>query len=247
MTRNKILLIIFAVLVIVIFGAVFYFFNNRDTNNESIPYVEETVAAERFVENNKDQLLGGTTNNFAVLSYGGEKDIKTLEQNGQEYALVRNPSIVGGLDLVSTDPFGTYYFAEDDKGERIVFGEGSPEGKHGYDEIGLVSGKLIRDRNTSTEYFVSYPESLVAQAIGLIPVPNTGASNIVLKSRYLLIKNLNSNVSVVAEIDNRGGEQGVLLVSDLVRKSLGLDNGSKSNLSVELVPAEIYQLGVVRF
>ena len=50
----------------------------------------------------------------------------------------------------------------------------------------------------------------------------------------------------MAEIDHRGGEQGTILVSDLTRKSLGIDNGSTGQLKIELVPADNFNLGVVR-
>ena len=243
MTRNRILILIILVVVIVTFA--FFYFSPED-NEEEIRNDDTNEFSQQEVPNNPNQITGGTTNDFVLITYGGKEDIKTLEENGREYALLRNPPIVEGLVLAATDLYGDYYFAEDNNGERFVFTEGSPRGKHGYNDIGLVSKRLIRERNSATEYFAAYPKSLDGQAVGLVPVTDTGSSNTFLKSRRILITNLSSNISVVSEIDHRGGEQGSLLVSDLTRKSLGIDNGSTGHLRVELVPAENFNLGIVR-
>jgi hypothetical protein len=209
--------------------------------------IQEEVITEETNQEGEVSFVGGSETDLTVISYGGARDIKTLDVSGEEYALLRNPKATGNLDLAVVDPYGNYYFAETDNGERIVFEEGTPEGKHGYEETGLVSNLLIRERNTFTEYFVAYPDSLSAQVEGLISVPDTGVANRFLKTRYLLIKNLNSNRSVIAEIDHRSNESGTLFVSEATRNALGLDNGTQGSLRIELVPAAPSTLGVVRF
>ena len=52
---------------------------------------------------------------------------------------------------------------------------------------------------------------------------------------------------MATEIDHRGSEQGVIMVSDATRKALRLDNGSIGNLKIELVESGTVNPGIVRF
>ncbi|MDA8611257.1 hypothetical protein N9L18_00100 [Candidatus Pacebacteria bacterium] len=252
--KKKKLKIIYIVSGVVLISVILFFIfgRNRIDIPEVAPENQNTT-----MEQNRELLLGGTSNNFVIYSYGGERNVKTFidgitneegdnAEEGFEYALIRNPSFVGGLELVITNPLGNYYFAEDELGNKIPFSGGSPNSRNGYEEVSAISRELLREKNTATEYFSAYPDFLSAQALGLVPVSDTGEANNLLKSRYLLITNINSNVSVVTEIDHRNEEQGTLLVSDLTRKKLGLDNGSTGNFRVELIPKEGQSLGVVR-
>lgn len=238
--KDKLLLIVsLAGIVGGISAIVFVLTQNNEPPTES--FTEEVVETPTEVPTTP-VVQGGVT----VKYYGGPTDIKTATDGGVEYALVRNPVSTGGLTLAATEPSGSYYFALSPNGERIRFSDGDSKGLHGYDEVGLVSGLLVRDRFTTTEYFIAYPDSTSARNANFTDVPDTGVANRYLSTQFAKITNKNTGRSVVAQIDHRSNQAGVLLVSQAVGRELQLDNGATGNLSIELVPANQTTLGPVR-
>jgi hypothetical protein len=182
----------------------------------------------------------------AVIVYGGPADIKTFSDGPQEFALFRNPTRTGGLELAAADLFGSYYFAIDTEGERIVYPAGDPDGIHGYSEVGLVSGDLIRERNSVTQYFIAYPDETSARIMNFPEIPDTGTANRFLSTQFAIITNKGTGERVAAEIDHRSQQQEALLVSEAVARELGLSDGSVAALEIELVDRETTSVGPVR-
>jgi hypothetical protein len=241
-TRTIIGISIIALMLIVTF-----LLNSRRNINEALTGVgQQTNATSEETEKDFIKQEELKTNLLTISSYGGSKDVKTIEINGYEFALTRNPKIVTDLNFAISNLLGDYYFAEDINGNKIIYKDGTPEGRFGINEVGLVSGKLTRTRNTQTEYFAAYPDLLSCEVLGLPPIEDTGQANNFLKTQYLKITNRNSNVSVIVEIDTRWNDSKTLLVSEAVRKSLGLDNEAKGNLELQLVPVEENKLGPIR-
>lgn len=211
--------------------------NNPEPETFTEP-VEEEVVAEPVAP----VVQGGVT----VRYYGGPSDVKTITDGGIEYALVRNPVDVGGLTLATTELGSNYYFALDAQGERIRYEAGDTKSFHGYNEIGLVSGRLLQDRFSSTEYFIAYPDSTSARNANFAEIPDTGVANRHLSTQVAKITNKNTGRAVVATIDHRSNQAGVLLISEAVGRELQLDSGATGNLSIELIPSEQAVLGPVR-
>lgn len=185
---------------------------------------------------------GGIT----VKYYGGPTDVKTAIEGGVEYALVRNPTDVGGLTLAISEPAGNYYFATNEVGDRVPYEQGDSKSLHGYNEAGLVSGEFIQEHFPATEYFIAYPDSTSARNANFTEIPDTGVANRYLSTQVAKITNKNTGRAVVATIDHRSNQAGVLLISNAVGRELQLDNGATGNLVIELIPSNQVVLGPVR-
>jgi uncharacterized protein YpmB len=185
-------------------------------------------------------------NKLKVNVYGGPSDIKTTVQGQNEYALIRNPKNIGGLDFVSSDSFGEYYFAEDVGGDRIIYKNGSPGGRFGYTDFGEVSLVAISERIPSADFYAAYPSSELASKSGFQLIEDTGVANRFLSTRYLKIKNLTNNREVIVEIDSRNNLEDTLLVSEATRVALGVDNNMLGSFDLQIVDKETNTLGVVR-
>lgn len=221
-----------AALVYVLFGN----FANQN-NNEPVTIEEPAEVIE------EEPVIGdGTT----IQYYGGPRDIKTFITDATEYALTRNPSVTNGLTLATANPFGSYYFALDENGNRIAYVAGDPQGLHGYFERGLVTGELVREKNSVTQYFIAYPDQTSARIMELPQVEDTGIANRYLASQFALVTNETTGKQVVAEIHHRSTQQDVLLVSEAVGRELDLDNGATANISIELIPQEGISTGPIR-
>lgn len=249
MSRNKLIGIGFIIIGVFAIIGFLFFINKKDpvapqnnivtpTNNASENSSTENESAEYFDSFGLGKLK--------IQTYGGPSDIKTITQKEIEYALLRNPQNVGGLEFAISDAFGTYYFAKDISGQKINFEKGEANGKFGFDEVSLVSGDLIKEKSSSTEYYAAYPTKNIALKSGIQPVEDTGTANRYLSTKYLKITNLNNNVSVITEIDTRNTEEGTLMISEATRNALKVDNGSTGSFSLEIVDQENNSLGVVR-
>jgi len=237
--RDRLLIIVIIAAIIGGVSAIVFVFNKKNSPVETfVEPIEEIPVEEPAIT----VAQGGIT----VVYYGGPADVKTITEGGIEYALIRNPENVGGLTLALSDVSGTYYYALDSNGNKILYAQGDSKGLHGYEEQGEVSGMLIRNRIPATEYFVAYPDETSARLANIEPVADTGIANRYLSSQVAVITNKNTGRSVVAEIDHRSEQNSVMLVSEAVGRELQLDSGATANLLVELVPRESVVLGPVR-
>jgi len=250
MSKTRLILIIVAV--VIFFAALGVYFtvsdNTQDQNNllptqQNPDFVSEDVVKEDTGVNDFET-FGATK--LKIVTYGGVSDIKTALSGQREFALIRNPRNTGDLEFHKSDSFGEYYFAENINGEKIEYTEGTPEGIFGIGDKGEVSGILISDRNTSTEYYASYPIQELAKKYGFIAVRDDPITNSFLKNKYLKIKNLNNNRQVVVEIDSRNPIEDTLYVSEATRKALMIDENALGSFSLEIVDKENNKLGVVR-
>jgi len=226
-------------LIIIIVALTFIIFRTPAAIQETI-IIEDEINTQQELE----AVVDRQQTQLTVQSFGGEKNVKTFFENDIEYALLRNPQLTGDFELMVVDPFGNYYY-EQEKESRIVFDNGDTSSKYGYNEIAEVSGELLRELNTDTEYFIAYPDSLSAGIAGIPEIPDSGASNRFLQTQLAVITNVNNNITVVAKIVHRGEEQGVLPVSERTRKSLGLDKGSIGNLKIGLLDSDKGEIGVI--
>jgi len=227
-------------LIILLLGFSYSILRTPEVEPQTIIIEDEVNTQEElgaFVEGSKTQLI--------IQTFGDEKNVKTFIESDGEYALSRNPGISGDLELVITDPFGNYYFTENNLGEKIVFENGNGNAKYGYQETALISGELLRNLNTDTDLFIAYPDALSAEIAGIPVVPDSGASNRFLQNQLAVITNINNNVTVIAEIVHRVEEQGVLHISERVRKSLGLQDGALGNISIGLINKSLSEVGVI--
>lgn len=247
MNKNKLIGIGLIVISIFAFIGIFFFLNKGDApaqqNTTSTP-AQTTSSNDTSEPAEYFESFG--LGKLKVQTYGGPSDIKTIEQKGVEYALLRNPINTGGLEFALSTEFGTYYFAKDTNNQKISFEKGSPSGFFGYDEVGLVSGDLIKEKFSSTEYYAAYPTKDIALKSGIQAIDDTGTANKYLGSKYLKITNLNNNVSVITEIDTRNEQEGTLMISEATKNALRVDNGSTGSFSLEIVEKENNSLGVVR-
>ncbi|MEY2641192.1 MAG: hypothetical protein RL150_585 [Candidatus Parcubacteria bacterium] len=211
----------------------------RDATPAPEPFVEQREAFSEVVET--PTVAGGIT----VRYYGGPSDIRTLLERGTEYALIKNPAATGDLTLAATEGSNQYYFATNLAGERVAYTQGDSRGMHGYDEVGLVSGKLVRDRIPAAEYFIAYPDSTSARIANFPEIADTGIANRYLASQVVRITNKNTGRSVVAEIDHRSTDD-ELLISEAVGRELELTSGATGNLQLELLPFGSIPIGPVR-
>ncbi|MFA7193661.1 MAG: hypothetical protein WC087_01975 [Candidatus Paceibacterota bacterium] len=241
----SVIIIIFA-----IFGIIFTFQDRAEVSNSPA----ENIPAEQSFDFVKEDTSSSPTeyfesfglNKLKINVYGGPKDIKTVIKNNVEYSLIRNPKSIGGLEFVSSDEFGEYYFAQDSAGENIIFTPGDASGRFGYGDVGEVSGVPIRERIPSAEYYAAYPTSELALKSGFTIVENTGVANRFLSTKYLKIKNLTNNKEVVVEIDSRNPIENTLMISEAGRIALGLDNNALGSFELVLVEKENYTLGAIR-
>jgi len=240
--KDKILVII--AIASIIGGIVAIVYISRPEKTEVI--APETSLIQENERQDQERTVDVVRGGITVYAYGGPSDIKTLVTNNIEYALVRNPENVGGLELAAVDSGVSYFFALDNQGEKIPFTPGSPNGLHGYNEVGLVSGTLIQERNSYTEYFIAYPDATSARLAGMEEIPNTGVANKFLETQVAKITNINTGKSVVAEIDHRSSRENAVLMSRAVLRELGLQNGSTGNLSIELFQKDALTIGPVR-
>ena len=223
-------------------------------NEEETPTVEPTNQQQNFDFVKEDVSKTDSSQYFEsfgvgklkVITYGGFRSVKTAVQGNREFALIRNPEEVGGLELVISNEQGDYYFAEDFMGEKIPYPDGEPESVFGYDQTGLVSGKIIRDRISSAEYYASYPTADLAKQSGFTVIGDNGASDRYLKSKYLRITNLNNNRQVIVEIDDRNPIEGTMYISEATRRALMVDEGSLGSFGLEIIEKENNSLGLVR-
>jgi len=235
----KTLAITTAVLIVVIVALTFTIFRTPTTPPETIVIEDEvdtTIELRALIEGNQTQLT--------IQTFGGEKNVKTFFNDGTNYALTRNPAATGDRELAIIEPFGNYYYSEQNE-ERIPFATGKGTAKYGYEEVASISGELLRELNTDTEYFVAYPDSLSAGIAGIEQIPDSGSSNRFLGTQFAAITNINNNVTVIAEIVHRGEEQGVLNVSERTRKTLGLSNGAIGNLEIGLISKDLSEVGAI--
>lgn len=211
--------------------------------NDTQPFVEQP---QQTTQATTTSITVSQQGGITVKYYGGASDIKTFTEAGVEYALVRNPSNTGNLTLATQQKDARYYFAIDTEEKRIPYTPGTPDGLHGYDEVGLVSETLIRERTPVIEYFIAYPDAVNARIANMKEIDDTGIANRFLASQAAILTNKNTGKSVVAEIDHRSNQKGVLLISESVGRALELDNGATGNIEVTLVPKESVTLGPVR-
>lgn len=249
MSKTRLIIIITAA--VIFFAALGIYFTV--SNNTPEPAQENLIPSQQFdfVKEDETQDSAEYFENFGVgklkvTTYGGEDDIRTSTQGSNEYALIRNPRDVGGLEFSASNSYGDFYFAEDANGEKILFPAGSPDGKFGYNDIGEASGELIREKISDTEFYAAYPIKSLAQKAGFQPVGDEGSSSRFLGTKYLKITNLNNNREVIVEIDARNSIEDTLLVSEATRKALLIDNGAFGSFSLEIIPQENNTLGVVR-
>lgn len=249
MTRTRLIIIIAAI--VIFFAALGIYFTIGNSNE---PQAETTTQTNDFDFVKEDETKSATpeyfesfgTNKLRITEYGGYSDIKTQQQGGIEYALIRNPTNTGGLDFAASNEFGEFYFAEDVGGDKIPYPDGTPEGRFGYLDFGEVSKVAISDRNPATEYYASYPSQELAKRSGFISIRDDGTANLFLNTRYLKITNLNNNRQVIVEIDSRNNIPDTLFVSEATRRALGIDNKSLGAFNLELVDKQNNTLGVVR-
>lgn len=249
---NKKTVVVLSVVIFFFAALGIYFTVNDNNNTETTPsptnsqqnfdFVKEDVSESDSAQYFESFGVG----KLKVVTYGGPKSIKTSILRGQEYALLRNPVSVGGLELTVSNPQGDYYFAENSLGEKILYTEGDPESVFGYNEVGIISELLIRERIPSAEYYASYPIQELAEQSGFSPIRDDGASNRYLKTKYLKITNLNNNRQVIVEIDGRNSVEGTLYVSEATRRALLVDEGALGSFGLEIVDKENNSLGVVR-
>lgn len=241
----SVIIIIFAIL-----GIIFTFQDRAEVSNtpsentqieQTFDFVKDDTSSEP-----EDYFESFGLNKLKINVYGGPKDIKTVAKNNIEYSLIRNPKNIGGLEFVSSNEFGEYYFAKDSEGQNIIFTAGDANGRFGYSDVGEVSGVLIRERIPSAEYYAAYPTSELALKSGFALVEDTGIANRFLATKYLKIKNLNNNREVVVEIDSRNPIENTLMISEAGRIALGLDNNALGSFELMLVEKENYTLGVIR-
>jgi hypothetical protein len=238
--RERLLLIISIAAIVGGISAIVYVSMSDAT---SITVFQEPAPIEEAKEPETPPVVEG---GITVKYYGGAVDVKTVTEKGVEYALIRNPENVGGLTIVETTPDGSFYYALDNEGNKISYPKGEAKGIHGYNEVGLVSGTLIRDRIPATEYFIAYPDATSARLANFQEVPDTGIANRFLSSQVATITNKNTGVSVIAEIDHRSSQQGTMLISEAVGRELDLSTGATANLLITLTPKESVTLGPVR-
>lgn len=240
--KDKILIIVAIASIIGGIAAITYVLwpEKEPETEEEVVLLEEPTT--QSPERTSEVARGGIT----TYVYGGLSDIKTHLSGNTEFALIRNPSNIGGLELAIIDEGMPYFFALDSNGNKIPFSEGSPAGLHGYREEGLVSGVLIQERITDTEYFIAYPDATSARLASMEEIPDTGIANQFLATQVAKITNINTGRSVVAEIDHRSSRENAVLMSRAVLRELGLQNGSTGNLTIELFPKESLSIGPVR-
>lgn len=220
-------------------------------NPQLSPFVERDTDSELIedTENSSSEAKPKTNDSrLTIKTFGGPKKIKTFIEGSSEYALEKNPEITGGLDLALVTPNNvSYYFSENEDGERVIFEEGNEEGSFGLNEVGLVSNELLINYNTETEYFAAYPDEISAEVAKIPVVSNGGNSSRELgENNNIFIKNLNNNIAVVAKIIHRSDEEGVILVSERIRQVLDIDEGSIGRLEITLLPIEESRIGVIR-
>lgn len=250
MTRTRLIIIISSI--VLFFAALGIFFTVQD-NTESVPALENTNQNPEFDFVKEDEVRADAeyfetfgSSKLKVATYGGPADIKTTTQGSNEYALIRNPKNSGGLDFVLSNDLGEYYIAKDSVGEKIIFTEGNPDARFGYTDVGEVSGKFIRERIPSAEYYAAYPISELAVKSNFEVVGDEGASSRFLGTKYLKITNLNNNRQVIVEIDSRNHIEDTLLISEATRKALLVDNNILGSFNLEIVDKENNTLGIVR-
>lgn len=251
MSKQKIIIGVSIIIIIfAIFGIIFTF---QDRAQEPSPQTENAPSEQSFDFVKEDTSSDSAEyfesfglNKLKINVYGGPSDIKTILKGQSEYSLIRNPKNIGGLEFVSSNEFGEYYFAKDSDGQNIIFKEGDANGRFGYSDVGEVSGVLVRERIPSAEYYAAYPTSELALKSGFALVEDTGIANRFLATKYLKIKNLNNNREVVVEIDSRNPVEDTLMISEATRVALGLDNNSLGSFELMLVEKENYALGVIR-
>jgi hypothetical protein len=249
MSKARLIIIITAI--VIFFAALGIYFTVSNSTPEQTPSSQTPEQQFDFVKEDEAKDSAEYFENFGVgklkvTTYGGEEDVRTSTQGANEYALIRNPKEVGGLEFSSSNSYGDFYFAKDVNGEKILFPEGTPDGKFGYNDEGEASGELIREKIPDTEYYAAYPISSLAQKSGFQAVGDEGSSSRFLGTKYLKITNLNNNRQVVVEIDARNSIEDTLLVSEATRKALLIDNGALGSFSLEIIPQENNTLGVVR-
>ncbi len=247
--KNKIFIAALAlVLVFAIIGIIFTFRTPEAENTENNQVVTQDFdfTREDTVQEDTETYSNFGVNRLRVVSYGGASDIKTYTERTSEYALTRNPRNTGGLTFAASNDYGEFYFAINQDEQRIIFNEGTSEGKFGYEDVGEVSGTLIRERIPSAEYYAAYPISELALKAGFQQIPDTGAANNFLKDKYLKITNINNNRQVVVEIDTRNHIEDSLMISEATRKALLVDNGILGSFNLQIVDKEENTLGVVQ-
>lgn len=249
MSKTRLIIIITAI--IIFFAALGIYFtvsnNTQDTSPQSqVPSQQFDFVKEDEVTDSAEYFDNFGVGKLKVTTYGGEGDIRTSTQGSNEYALIRNPKDVGGLEFSASNAYGDFYFAKDADGEKIIFPAGNPDGKFGYTDVGEASGELIREKISDTEYYAAYPISSLAQKSGFQAVGDEGSSSRFLGTKYLRITNLNNNRQVIVEIDARNSIEDTLLISEATRRALLIDNGSLGSFSLEIIPQENNTLGVVR-
>jgi hypothetical protein len=248
MNRKKLIIIISAIILIFAsFG--FIFTLTAEKTPEAITNQQEQISfdfvKEDEVSDSADYFNSFGSGKLKIITYGGAKDIRTHIQNKTEYALIKNPKNIGGLEFISSNDLGDFYFAKDGSDSKIVFEEGDPEGKFGYLEAGEVSENLIQNRIPSAEYYAAYPISVFALKSGFQVYEDNGSSNNFLQTKYLRITNLNNNRQVVVEIDTRNAIEDSILISEATRKALRVDNGALGSFNLEVVDKTNNILGVV--
>lgn len=248
---NKKTIIIISIVVVIFAGLGLFFTLQNNSSEETLN--QNTQANFDFVK--EDQVSEGDSAEYfesfglsklKVTTYGGPADIKTLVQNNSEYALTKNPQSTGGLTFALSNEMGEFYFAQDENSSKILYPEGTSEGKFGYEDVGLVSGILTRERIPSAEYYAAYPSEDLSSQMGFEAYRDDGSTNRFLNSKYLKITNLNNNRQVIVQIDTRHDVEGSLLISEATRKALLVDNGIMGSFSLEVVEKENNTLGVVR-
>jgi hypothetical protein len=249
MSKARLTIIITAI--VIFFAALGIYFtvsDNSDTeintsSNQDMSFTREDIVQQ---EATPEYFESFGTSKLKVVTYGGVSDIKTALINNKEYALIRNPKNTIDFEFYKSDSMGEYYFAEFADGSRLEFTEGTPEGKFGYLDFGEVSKINISERNSSTEYYASYPSQELAKKYGFVAIRDDAVTNNFLSSRYLKITNLNNNRSVITEIDSRNSIEDTLYISEATRRGLMIDNNALGSFSLEIVDKENNTLGVVR-
>jgi hypothetical protein len=246
-------LIIITTAAVIFFAALGIYFTVSKNTPEAVPQNQIPSQQFDFVKEDQAQVQDSAeyfetfgVGKLKVTIYGGEGDIRTSIQGGNEYALIRNPKDIGGLEFSTSNSYGDFYFAIDGDGNKILFPEGSPDGKFGYNDVGEASGELIREKIPDTEYYAAYPTNSLAQKSGFQAIGDEGSSSRFLGTKYLKITNLNNNRQVIVEIDSRNTLEDTLLVSEATRRALMIDNGALGSFSLEIISPENNTLGVVR-